>query len=86
MAYSPRGRKELDTTERLIHIEKWGGSRGKGDKLGVWDLQIHTIIYKIDSKDLLYSSWNYNQYLVITYNGKACEKEIIYIYVRCVYN
>ena len=37
MAYSPRGHKELDTTEQLIHIEKWGGSRGKGDKLGVWD-------------------------------------------------
>ena len=37
MVYSPQGHKQLDTTEPLIHIEKWGESGGKGDKLGVWD-------------------------------------------------
>ena len=35
---------------------------------------------------LLYSTGNYSQYLVITYNGKESEKEYIcacaYIYVR----
>ena len=42
----------------------------------------HTTIYKIDNnKDLLYSTGNYIQYLVITYNGKESEKECIYIYI-----
>ena len=42
----------------------------------------------MNNKDLLYSTGNYIQYLVITYNGKECEKEhmhiptYIYIY-RC---
>ena len=35
-------------------------------------------IYKI-SKDLLYSTGNYTQYLVITSNGKEIEKEYIYL-------
>ena len=51
--------------------------RGKGkgrDKLGVWDQQIHTTVYTINNnKDLLYSTWDYIQYLVTTYNGKASE-------------
>ena len=29
---------------------------------------------KIDKKNLLYSTGNYSQYLVITYNGKESEK------------
>ena len=40
---------------------------------------IYTGLYiKWVSKDLLYSTWNYIQYLVITHNGK--ESEYIYIY------
>ena len=43
---------------------------GKGaerDKLGVWDQQIQTTIYKLDNnKVLLYSTENYIQYSVIT--------------------
>ena len=31
-------------------------------------------------KDLLYSTGNYIQYLIITYNGKESEKEYIYMY------
>ena len=44
-------------------------------KLRVWDQQIHTTIYKVNNKDLLYSTGNYILYLVITYNGKESEKE-----------
>ena len=33
----------------------------------------------MNNKDLLYSTGNYIQYLVITYNGKASEKEHIHI-------
>ena len=52
-------------------------TRGEGgrDKLGIWDLQILTIIYKRDkSKDLLYSRGNYSQYLEITYMEKNFKK------------
>ena len=32
------------------------------------------------NKDLLYSTGNYIQYLIIIYNGKESEKEYIYIH------
>ena len=35
---------------------------------------LHTIIYKIKNKDLLYSTWNYI-YFVLIYNGKEQEQE-----------
>ena len=35
---------------------------------------------QINNKDLLYSTGNYIQYFVITYNGKESEK-YIYIYM-----
>ena len=47
-----------------------------GDKLGVWDEQIHITIQKINNKVLLYSVGNYIQYLAITYTGKESEKYI----------
>ena len=50
------------------------------DKLVVWDLHIHTTIYKTISKDLVYSTGNCTQYLVMTYNRKESEKEFIYTY------
>ena len=55
------------------------GERGGRDKLGIWDYQMHTTINKINNKDLLYSTGNYIQYLVINYNGKESKKEYIYI-------
>ena len=36
---------------------------------------IHTTIYKINNKDLLYSTGNYTQYFVINHNAKESEKE-----------
>ena len=47
----------------------------------------HYYVYKkISNKNLLYSTGNYIQYLVINYNGKESEKEYIYICVCvCVY-
>ena len=43
----------------------------------------YTLLYikQINNKDLVYSSGNYFQYLVIPYNGKESEKECIYIYM-----
>ena len=38
-----------------------------------------TLLYiKEINKDILYSTGNYIQYLIITYNGKESEKENIY--------
>ena len=42
---------------------------------------MHTTIYKIDNKDLLYSTGNSTQYAVITYMGKESKKVWIYVYV-----
>ena len=36
---------------------------------------MHTAIYNINNKDLLYSTGNCIQYLIKTYNGKKSEKE-----------
>ena len=42
--------------------------KGERDKLGVLEQNIHTSTYikQITSKDLVYSTGNYTQYLVIT--------------------
>ena len=45
---------------------------------------MHTAIYKINNKDLLYSPGNYTQYLVITYNTKESEKEYISESLGCI--
>ena len=59
--------------------------KGKGqgrDKLGVWNQQIHSTIYKKDKQQgPTYSTGNYIQYLVIIYNGKESEKIYIYTYM-----
>ena len=78
-------------TNRLIYIQKQSifigienklivtkGESGCGrDKLGVWDQQTQTTIYKINNKVLLCSTGNYIQYAVINHNGKEYEKEYI---------
>ena len=46
--------------------EEWSGSLGLADANGVY-------IEWINNKVLLYSTGNYVQYLVITYNGKESE-------------
>ena len=38
---------------------------------------MHTTIHKVDNKDLLYSTGNYTQHLIITYEEKETEKEYI---------
>ena len=50
----------------------WGGH-----KLGVWDQQIQTTVYKIDKQQspTVVSTGNYIQYLIIDHNGKEYEKE-----------
>ena len=45
---------------------------------------MHTTLYKINNNDLLHRTGNYIQYLVITYNGKASEKEPITESLFCI--
>ena len=38
-----------------------------------------------ENKDLLYSTGNYIQYLIITYNGKESEEDIYISVCVCIY-
>ena len=51
------------------------------DKLGDWDLHIHTYIEQITNKNYLYSAGNSAQYSVMIRMGKESKKEWIYVYV-----
>ena len=58
-------------TDGAIKTNLWLQKEKGRDKLvGIWDENIHTTIYKIINMDLLYSTGNYTQYLVMTYNGR----------------
>ena len=54
---------------------------GRRDKLGVWDQEIKTIIYKILHTHTYtpYSTGNYIQYLVITHNETVHGEEYVRI-------
>ena len=71
--------KNLQSKNRLIDIENvlWL-PKGKGwgrNKLGVRDWHVHTTIYKIINRDILYSTVNSTQYSVVTYMGKESEQK-----------
>ena len=67
------------------HIkETFGYQKGRGGRiyLGFWINRYGPLYVKqINNKDLLYSTGNYIQYLIVTYSGKESEKEYIYIYM-----
>ena len=48
-------------------------------------IYIHTHIYIYSNKDFLYSTGNYIQYLIITYNRKNLKKRYIYICMCNIY-
>ena len=70
-------------THRL-RKQTYGYQRGKGGRinqeLGI-NRYIPLYIKQINNKDLLYSTGNYIQYLVITYNGEESGKEYMYVYI-----
>ena len=51
----------------------WDGGK---DKLEDWDWYIHINIYKIDNKELLYSTGNSTQYSIMAYMGKNLKKSV----------
>ena len=60
-------------TNVLLPKEK-GGEGGINQEFGIGR---HTPIYKINNKDLQYSTGNYTQQIIINYNGKKG-------YITCV--
>ena len=70
-----QNRNRLTDVENKLMVTK--GQSG-GDKVRI---NRYTLLYikKMNNKDLLYSTGNYIQYLVITYMGKESEKEWIYV-------
>ena len=70
--YLLMGREEFVAIFAIYYI--YGSRRGE---TGPHLKRNSTLLYikQINNKDLLYSTGNYIQYLVITYNGKEPEKE-----------
>ena len=68
--------KQTHMKNKLMVTE---GDNGGGINQEFW-INIYTLLYikQINNKDLLYSTRNYTQKLVITYNGKESEKVCIY--------
>ena len=63
------------------------GIAGRGTEINQeFGINRYTLLHvkEINSKDLLYSTWNYNQYLVITCNGKECERKQKYICITII--
>ena len=54
----------------------WGGEINQ--EFGI-NISIPLYMKQVNNKDLLYSTGNYTQYIIIMYNGKESEKEYIYI-------
>ena len=63
-------------------VTKGEGGTGINQAFGI---NIYTLLYikQMTNKDLLYSTGNHIQYLIIIYNGKEGEKEYTY---KCMYN
>ena len=86
-------KKKKDTNKLIYKTETvtarkkaYGYQRGRGGSTwGVWNEQIHTATYKINSKFILCNTGNYIQYLIVIYNGKESVKEYVYIYVYLCY-
>ena len=76
----------LSTKQKQTDIEnKFMVTKRRGINLE-FRINVYTLLYiqQINNKDLLYSTGNYIQYLVITCNGKESEKEYIYMCI-CIY-
>ena len=72
------------TSELTYKIDSQTENKFTKGERGSLGLHMHTTIYKITNKALLYSTGNYIQYSVITYKGKK-GKRYLYIYMSvCV--
>ena len=73
--------KQIDIDSQTQKTNLWlPKGNGRGGIKQEFGINRYTLLYikLINSKDLLQSTGNYIQYLVIIYNGKESEKEQIY--------
>ena len=72
----PSYKTETDSQTQKANMVTKGEKQGwVGVKLGVWDNRYTLVCMKqINNEDLLYSTGDSNQYLMITYNGKYEEE------------
>ena len=84
---------EIDSQTQKTNLQLPKGIAGVGQE-GIsneFGINIYTLIYVLyiykkqkNNRNLLYTTENYIQYLVITYNGKESVKECVYVHM-CVY-
>ena len=56
-----------------------GGRKGRSDSLGVLDWHVHTAVFKMNNKDLLYSTGN-SAYVAAWMGGELGENGYMYMY------
>ena len=74
----------LYTKQKYIHRQRkqaYGNQweNVERDKSAVQDKDIQPYIKQITNKDLLYSTKNYTQYIVLTYKRKESEEIFMYV-------
>ena len=74
--------KQKQTPDIEIKLMVTIGERSRGINQA-FRIKIYTLLYikQITNKELLYSTGNSTQYLVITYNGRECKNKYIYLYI-----
>ena len=69
---------DSQTPKANLYLPKEKRGQGINQEYGITGL---LYIKQINNKDLLYSTGNSTQYLVITYNGRESEKEYMCVWV-----
>ena len=70
--------KRKTTSQLGVDAKPLGANEGK-QKVCVGSKHIHTTVYKIDNKYLLYSRRNSAQYSVMAYMGRASTQKRVYL-------
>ena len=70
----------IQNKKRPTDTENKQGTKGESQGVGTnqeFRININTLLYikQISNKNLLFGTWNYTQYFVITYKEKASEKK-----------
>ena len=78
-----QSRNRNTDVENKLTVTKGGSGGGMNWEIGsdIYTLLI-LCIKQITNQNLLYSTGNYTQYLVIIYKGKESGKEYIHIYIK----
>ena len=74
------------TEKKLMIVKEDSEGRVRGEIYQEFWINRYMLLYKkqINNKDLLYTTGNYIQNLITTYNGKESGKEYIYVYTNMV--